>query len=168
MITYCNFIVDFFGVKKTGYGKNALLLKKKYAELTSEEEKLLKDASLYNDASNILDAEYKEPPVLYNATRLDEDKVNIPVEKVVRKPQEEIETNSQNDKEEDILDDENVNKSINISYTPDDESYAEKEKNSMAFMNSEKTDKEKLKAMIKKLKTEEWRRKLLRRSQEFF
>ena len=155
VISYCNFIVDFFGVKKTGYGKNALLLKKKYVELTSDEEKLLKDANSYNEQKSSLDAEYKEPPVFYNATRLDEDKVNIPVEKIKHTSVDDTENNKGSESDEETLDDKDVEKSINISYTPDDESYAEKEKNSMAFMNSEKTDREKLKAMIKKLKNEE-------------
>lgn len=156
VIEICDFIVNFFGVKKNGYGKNALLLKKKYTPLTEEEEKLLIDADIGYISTENSEIEYKEPLNFYNDTRLEEDRVNVPVEKVDR-----VETNSiveelkEIKSKEEELDEKAVSKSISISYTPDDESYAEKEKNSLAFMTNEETDKEKLKKLIKKLKEEE-------------
>ena len=156
VLEICNFIVNFYGVKRNGYGKNALLLKKKYTELNNEEEKLLVDAEIgyVRDSDN--EIEYKEPPVLYNETKMEDEKVNIPVEKVERVNTEEkrhMEELLANDKDE--LNESQVPKNINITYTPDEESYAEKEKNKMAFLSDERTDKEKLKKLIYELKEEE-------------
>ncbi len=157
VLKYCNFIIDFFGVKKTGYGKNALLLKKKYTTLTDTEEKLLEDAELNYVRDENAEIEYREPPVLYNATRLEDDKVSVPVEKVkrVENIEEQEKINELMDRDEDKIDEKDTMTGINISYTPDEESYAEKEKNKMAFLNSGKADKEKLKTMINRLKMEE-------------
>ena len=149
-LEYCNFIVNFYGVKRTGYGKNALLLKKKYASLSESEENMLNeaDSNYSNLDSNI---EYSEPPVFYNDIRLESDKVNIPIEKVER-----ISENIPRPEEtEDELDESAVPNSISMAYTPDEESFNEKEKNNMAFLRSEKEDKEKLKRLIYELKKEE-------------
>lgn len=153
-LEYCNFLVDFFGVKKNGYGKKALLLKKKYTVLTDSEERMLMEADeKYLDTTDS-DVEYTEPPEFYNDIRLDSDKVNIPVEKVERNiPVEEDITKKTDNSDE--LDENAVSNSINIAYTPDEESYMEKEKNSMAFMHTEKVDKAKLKDLIAELKKEE-------------
>lgn len=152
VLEICNFIVNFYGVKKNGFGKNALLLKKKYVTLDDEEERLLKDAEIGYESGGETYIEYKEPPALYNQTKMEEERVSIPVEKVERvsegqKPQEISKEDDLNEKE--------VPNSISISYTPDEESYFEKEKNKMAFMNKDKTDKEKLKKLINDLKEEE-------------
>ena len=157
VLKYCNFIIDFFGVKRTGYGKNALLLKKKYVTLTDTEEKLLEEAELNYVRDENAEIEYREPPELYNATRLEEDKVSIPVEKVkrVENVEEQEKLNELMDHDEDKIDDTDNTAAINISYTPDEESYAEKERNKMAFLSSGKADKEKLKSMINRLKMEE-------------
>ena len=154
-LEYCNFIINFYGVKKTGYGKNALLLKKKYAALSEAEEALLIEAEENYEKTLDSDLEYKEPPLIYNDVRLDSDKISIPVEKVER-----IENEAKNDimdskDSQDELDEKSVPNSINIAYTPDEESYTEKEKNKMAFMNSEKVDKERLKGLIDEIKKEE-------------
>ena len=149
-LEYCNFIVNFYGVKKTGYGKNALLLKKKYAALSESEENMLRDAdSNYSNIDNNL--EYTEPPIFYNDVRLESDKVNIPVEKVERLS----ESLPKPEDNEDELDEKTVPNSISMAYTPDEESFNEKENNKMAFLHSEKADKEKLKKLIYELKKEE-------------
>lgn len=155
-LEYCNFIINFFGVKKTGYGKNALLLKKKYVALTENEERLLIEAEeRYEDATNS-DVEYTEPPIFYNDVRLDSDKVSIPVEKVTRP--DNVEDGKETGKE-DELNEKDVSSSINITYTLDEESYSEKEKNNLAFMHDEKENKEKLKSLlIEELKKEEKKR----------
>ena len=156
VLEICNFIVNFYGVKKNGYGKNALLLKKKYAKLTDEEEKLLIDAEIGYVKNDDVAIEYKEPPEFYNDTKLDEDRVNIPVEKVERiGVDEQSRIKELTEKNEDELNESTVPQSINISYTPDEESYAEKEKNQMAFLSEERNDKIKLKQLINELKEEE-------------
>lgn len=153
-LEYCNFIVDFYGVKKTGYGKNALLLKKKYATLTDEEEKLLEFAEDKYSYVTSSDVEYKEPPEFYNDVRLESDKINIPIEKVQRGSDNNQDTINENN-EKDELDEKSVPEGINIAYTPDEESYKEREKNSMAFMHTGEVDKEKLRDLINELKKEE-------------
>ena len=156
VIEICNFIVNFYGVKKNGYGKNALLLKKKYTQLTDEEEKLLVDAEIGYVRNEDAEIAYKEPPVFYNDTKLEEEKVNIPVEKVERiSGDEKSHIKELMEKNEDELNESKVPQSINISYTPDEESYAEKEKNQMAFLSEERNDKIKLKKLINELKEEE-------------
>ena len=153
VIEICNFIVDFYGVKKNGYGKNALLLKKKYTELNAEEERLLTDAQIGYIKNEDADIEFKEPLQFYNDTRLEEERTNLEVERVereVEKPKSLIDEDK-----EDELDEKQVPNSISISYTPDEESYAEKEKNKMAFLSKERDDKAKLRKLINELKEEE-------------
>lgn len=158
--TYCDYIINFFGVKKNGYGKNALLLKRKYVPLSVTEEKLLENADMALAKEEDSEYEYKELPVYYNDTRMEEDKRDIPVEKVERITNIEEQNKLkeiQKEREEDITDDFVQNK-LNISYTPDEESYAIKEKNEMAFMNggeNQSKNKEKIKKLINKLKEEE-------------
>ena len=150
VIEICNFIVDFFGVKKTGYGKNALLLKKRYTDLNAEEERLLLDAEIGYVKDEDRDIEFKEPLKFYNDVRPEEERTNMEVEKVVRVNEKTI-----TDEDEDELNEKEVPNSISISYTPDEESYAEKEKNKMAFLSKERDDKEKLRRLINILKEEE-------------
>lgn len=158
VLTYCEYIINFFGVKKNGCGKNALLLKKKYAALTSEEERLLVEADIGYVKDSEAEIEYKEPPVIYNETRMDEDKRNLPIEKVQR-----VESLSEQKKfkeilegNDDELDESKVNNKLHITYVPDEDSYAKKEKESMAFMTKQNdADKEKVRDLIDKLKKEE-------------
>ncbi|MBR0038375.1 MAG: hypothetical protein IJP71_00045 [Lachnospiraceae bacterium] len=152
VLEICNFIVNFYGVKKNGFGKNALLLKKKYTTLDNDEERLLKDAEIGYMSEGESDIEFKEPPVLYNQTKMEEERVSIPIEKVERVGEEQKEHVFS---KEDELNEKEVQNTISISYTPDEESYAEHEKNKMAFMSEEKTDKERLKKLINELKEEE-------------
>lgn len=152
VLEICNFIVNFYGVKKNGFGKNALLLKKKYTTLDEEEERLLKDAEIGYVSEDESDIEFKEPPAFYNHTKMEEERVNIPVEKVERISQDQ---KSEEILNEDELDEKEVPNSISISYTPDEESYTEHEKNKMAFMSENKMDKAKLKRLINELKEEE-------------
>lgn len=148
----CNFIVDFYGVKKNGYGKNALLLKKKYTELNSDEERMLLDAEIGYVKDEDAEIEFKEPLQFYNETRLEEERTNLEVEKVPRDLDKD--SNTKED-EDDELNEKDVPNSISISYTPDEESYAEKEKNKMAFLSKERDDKAKLRKLISELKEEE-------------
>ena len=153
VLEICNFIVDFFGVKKSGYGKNALLLKKKYVELDEREEKLLKEAEIGYKADGELDVEFKEPHIFYNDTRLEEEKVGVPIEKVDRAREDKKDIYKEDTKDE--LDEKEIPNSISITYTPDEESYAEKEKGKMAFLSKERDDKAKLRKLIDELKREE-------------
>ena len=152
VLEICNFIVNFYGVKRNGYGKNALLLKKKYVGLDDEEERLLKDAEIGYVSEGESDIEFKEPPALYNQTKMEEERVSVPVEKVERISEEQSKNIFEKDED---LNEKEVPNTINISYTPDEESYSEHEKNKMAFMNEDKTDKAKLKKLINELKEEE-------------
>ena len=153
VIEICNFIVDFYGVKKNGYGKNALLLKKRYTELNAEEERLLTDAQIGYVRDEDADIEFKEPLQFYNDTRLEEERTNLEVERVEREV-EKPKSLKDEDKEDELNENE-VPNSISISYTPDEESYAEKEKNKMAFLSKERDDKAKLRKLINELKEEE-------------
>ena len=157
VLTCCNYIVDFYGVKKTGYGKNALLLKKKYVPLSESEEKLLENAEIGYIRDEDAEYEYKESPVLYNETRIEEDKINIPVEKVVRVTNiaEQRKIDEILNVHKDELDESAIDNKLQISYMPDEESYLDKEKNGMAFLNDKHEDKEKLKILINRLKAEE-------------
>lgn len=149
VLVYCDYVVNFFGVKKNGFGKNALLLKKKYVPLTEKEENLLKDAEIGYLKEEEMDVVYKNPPNLYNETRRKEEKIHIPVEVVKIK---------ENDRKEisDELDETKVTNNISVTYAPDAESYKEIEKGNMAFLkNKVVDDKEKLKELINKLKSEE-------------
>ena len=150
LLEICNFIVDFFGVKKNGYGKNALLLKKKYVDLNPEEERLLEDAEIGYVKDEDRDIEFKEPLKFYNDVRPEEERTNLEVEKVVR-----VNDKANEEENEDELNEKKVSDSISISYTPDEESYAEKEKNKMAFLSKERDDKSKLRKLINELKEEE-------------
>lgn len=150
VIEICNFIVDFFGVKKNGYGKNALLLKKKYMDLNAEEERLLLDAEIGYVRDEDRDIEFKEPLAFYNDVRPEEERTNMEVERVIRENEK-----TTIDENEDELNEKEVPNSISISYTPDEESYAEKENNKMAFLSKERDDKEKLRKLINTLKEEE-------------
>lgn len=150
VLEICNFIVDFFGVKKKGYGKNALLLKKKYTDLTSNEERLLEDAEIGYIKDEDRDIEFKENLEFYNDIRPEEERTNMKVEKVVREKEKTV-TESNGDE----LNEKEIPNSISISYTPDEESYAEKEKNKMAFLSKERNDRAKLRELIKELKEEE-------------
>ena len=153
VIEYCDFIIRFFGVKRNGYGKNALLLKKKYVELSDEEKKLLEDAEYKITSDDDTTMEFKERKNIYNMTKLEDDKVNIRVEKVQRPESEEKHIIKDMANDNDELLENQVKNNISISYTPDEESY--KESNNMAFMRGSDTDKEKLRRMIKELKEEE-------------
>ena len=86
--------------------------------------------------------------------RPEEERTNLEVEKVVR-----INDKTDADKITEDADDELIEQkvpdSISISYTPDEESYAEKEKNKMAFLGKERDDKAKLRKLIHELKEEE-------------
>ena len=153
VLEICNFIVDFYGVKKNGYGKNALLLKKKYTELNPQEERMLLDAEIGYVKDEDADIEFKEPLKFYNDTRLEEERTNLEVERVVR--DNDKTDGGPKEQKDDELDEKEVPNSISISYTPDEESYAEKEKNKMAFLSKERDDKAKLRKLISELKEEE-------------
>ena len=84
VIYYADHIVQFFGVKNTGYGKGALLLKKKYQPLTEEEERLLEMANIGYIKDDDREINYTNPLPLVNVTKLKDEQVSIPVEKVGR------------------------------------------------------------------------------------
>lgn len=151
VLEYCNYIIKFFGVKKQGYGKNALLLKKKYTALTQEEEKLLEEAEIGYEKDENRDINFTEPLQFYNETRIDEDKRDVPVEKIERKTEK---RESIKEEKKDELDEKEVKSETKITYGPDEESYTNKEKNEPAFMQ-QNIDKDKLKNLINRFKEEE-------------
>lgn len=180
VIYYADHIVQFFGVKNVGYGKGALLLKKKYKKLTEEEENLLERANIGYIKDDDKEINYTNPLPLVNTTKLKEERVSVPTEKIDRSDESiaqnsdtintkietanneatnneainsEILNNSDND--EDELDESKYPNKISVSYAPDEESYLDKEKNNMAFLSKKSVDKEKLKQLINKLKEED-------------
>lgn len=133
VITCCDFIVQFFGIKQNGFGKDALLLKKKYTPLTKNEIELLNNTKIDGIPSNkILSPEvsYSEPPKIYNRIRLEEEKKNIPVEKIERidNLEEEMKIENLRERKEELLNEKEVNSTHKISYRQDIESYQEKDK----------------------------------------
>lgn len=161
VLEVCNFIVEYYGVKKNGYGKNALLLKKKYIDLTEREEKLLKSVDIEFEKNKLDDVEYQKPPELINETRLKNEQVNIPIIKLNRETNLELQSEEQEkinelfNRNDDILEENKIENKINMTYTPDEESYKTKEKENMAFLNSKSQNKEKLKKLIEEIKKEE-------------
>ena len=155
VLKYIDNIVDYFGVKKTGYGVKALELKRKYAKLTEEEEKLINQSEFIETETEDNEEQYvrqkNEKKVGVNDLRREEDKISIPVEKIKREEKKE-------EIEEDLkpLDEIEVNNKHRISYSPDMESYEEDKDNRPVFLNDGETldKKEQLKQMINKLKQE--------------
>ena len=155
VLKYIDNIVDYFGVKKSGYGVKALELKRKYVTLTDEEEKLINQSEFVDDEVNTNEEQYirkkNEKKVDVNDLRREEDKVSVPVEKIKREEKKQ-------EVEEDLkpLDEIEVNNSHRISYTPDIESYEEEKDNKPVFLNNDEEidKKEQLKQMINKLKKE--------------
>ena len=174
VIETCNFIIDFFGVKINGFGKDALLLKKKWTTLTENEEKLLFDARfnqqqmVENDTNYGLGSEDKlaiikkedneeketadkEQIEQQNYKMLDEDIENNkePIEKIVREEKVPIENS-----EEEIVNINNKNlPTPQILYSPSKDSYEATETEQM-YINNTNEKKEKLKQLIQKLKQE--------------
>ena len=155
VLKYIDNIVDYFGVKKTGYGVKALELKRKYAKLTEEEEKLINQSEFIETETEDNEEQYvrqkNEKKVGVNDLRREEDKISIPVEKIKREEKKE-------EIEEDLkpLDEIEVNNKHRISYSPDMESYEEEKDSKPVFLNDGETldKKEQLKQMINKLKQE--------------
>ena len=155
VLKYIDNIVDYFGVKKTGYGVKALELKRKYAKLTEEEEKLINQSEFIETETEDNEEQYvrqkNEKKVGVNDLRREEDKISIPVEKIKREEKKE-------EIEEDLkpLDEIEVNNKHRISYSPDMESYEEDKDSKPVFLNDGETidKKEQLKQMINKLKQE--------------
>lgn len=166
VIETCNFIIDFFGVKINGYGKDALLLKKKWTELNEYEKNLLFDAE-YN-------MRLKEPSSINYGLGEDDRVASIKKEEVVEKqethrqledelqtkqePIEKIKREDQviEEKGENVVNIEEANKQTDpmVTYSPDEESY-QPNKKEMAFLNvGEEEKKKKLRELIKKLKEE--------------
>lgn len=166
VIETCNFIIDFFGVKINGYGKDALLLKKKWTELNEYEKNLLFDAE-YN-------MRLKEPSSINYGLGEDDRVASIKKEEVVekeethRKLEDELQAKQEpiekikreelviEEKGENVVNIEEANKQIDpiVTYSPDEESY-QPNKKEMAFLNDgEEEKKKKLRELIKKLKEE--------------
>ena len=166
VIETCNFIIDFFGVKINGYGKDALLLKKKWTELNEYEKNLLFDAE-YN-------MRLKEPSSINYGLGEDDRVASIKKEEVVEKQEthrqleDELQTKQEpiekikredhviEEKGENVVNIEEANKQTDpmVTYSPDEESY-QPNKKEMAFLNvGEEEKKKKLRELIKKLKEE--------------
>ena len=162
VIEYCDYLVNFFGVKKDGYGEKALNLKSKYTELTDYEKDLLD--SLNEDLrKNRRKNEYDEMNKQYNDLRLEEDRRDIPVVKIERNLEDEIEERQselrkeriarEEREREGVLDENDVNKKVGINYKLDTEEYENDYKDDSekpAFLTSEESDEEK-KLRLKKI-----------------
>lgn len=169
MLETCDFIVDFFGVKKNGYGKDALLLKKKHTVLSDAEESLLQDYrfnieqgdgdSNYEmgisdrivDTSSIISANNQEKREISTDNNeeiyrvLPEDNKKTPVVLKVERGQED-----DNIHEEEL---ETSEQQTSFSFAPDKDSYDKNELENVFLKDEEQ--KEKLKKMIANFKEEE-------------
>ena len=172
MIETCDFIVDFFGVKKNGYGKDALLLKKKHTVLSDTEEGLLQDyrfniAEATDDGDNFemgSNDRFVDITKIRNRTQnqesqqdnteeqdnhrvLTEDKKKTPVV---------LKVGREGNIDDEIIEEQpntNTEPSTNFSFTPDKDSYDKNELENVFLKDAEQ--KEKLKKMIATFKEEE-------------
>lgn len=172
MIETCDFIVDFFGVKKNGYGKDALLLKKKHTVLSDTEEGLLQDyrfniAEATDDGDNFemgSNDRFVDITKIRNRTQnqesqqdnteeqdnhrvLTEDKKKTPVV---------LKVGREGNIDDEIIEEQpntNTESSTNFSFTPDKDSYDKNELENVFLKDAEQ--KEKLKKMIATFKEEE-------------
>ena len=170
MLETCDFIVDFFGVKKNGYGKDALLLKKKHTVLTDTEESLLEDyrfnieqgnddsnyemglSDRLADTSSIISSKNQDKQEIEKDNKeeihriLPEDNKKTPV---VLKVERENADNNMSDEQEI----EKSEQQANFSFAPDKDSYDKNELENVFLKDAEQ--KEKLKRMIANFKEEE-------------
>ena len=172
VIKYCDYIVNFFGVKKDGFGERALNLKNKYTDLSEREREILyaiEEDEKQNRRRNNR-SEYEEQNKQYNDLRLEEDKRNIPVVKIERNIEDEIEERQselrkeriarEERERENILDEKDVNNKVGISYKLDTEEYENEYKDDSekpAFLTLEESDEEKrqkLRKIISNIKNE--------------
>lgn len=166
VIETCNFIIDFFGVKINGYGKDALLLKRKWTELNEYEKNLLFDAE-YNmrvkEPSNInygLGEDDRIAPIKREEIDISEE-THRQLEEELQAKQEPIEVIKREEQvidkpEDNVVNIEEVNRPADpiVTYSPDEDSY-QANKKEMAFLNDgEEEKKKKLRELIKKLKAE--------------
>ena len=164
VIKYCDYIVNFFGVKRDGFGERALNLKNKYTDLSDREVELL-DAIEEDNKQNRARryrTEYDEQNKQYNDLRLEEDRRNIPVVKIERNIEDEIEERQSELKKErlareerereNIIDERDVNTKVGINYKLDTEEYENEFKDDSekpAFLTAEESDEEKKKKLKK-------------------
>lgn len=169
MIETCDFIVDFFGVKKNGYGKDALLLKKKHTVLNDTEEGLLQEYR-FNVEQGIDDSinfEMGTNDRFVDVTNLRNHKANQDIEEdnkdnhrvltedtkktpVVLKVDRNNNTYDESVEEQINL---NEEKSTEFNFAPDKDSYDKNELENVFLKDAEQ--KEKLKKMIATFKEEE-------------
>lgn len=161
VIKTCDHIVDFFGVKINGYGKDALILKSKYKSLNDYEKGLLEDheyvMNMRSDDKEhnsnyemgederiaVIEKEQDEDNPYGTNRILEEDiKRQPPIEKIPRK------------KEKIIKEEPEVTNEHTINFVPDLESYNDEELKSSAFLKDEE-QKDKLRRLIASIKREE-------------
>ena len=175
MIETCDFIVDFFGVKKNGYGKDALLLKKKHTVLSDTEEGLLQDYRFnieqgnydgnnfemgindrFVDITNLRNPNQNDNKEIVENNEgntethrvLTEDNKKTPVVLKVKRDDAE-----DDDTEEEITQNNDNTQTTNFNFTPDKDSYDKNELENVFLKDEEQ--KEKLKKMIASFKEEE-------------
>ncbi|MCQ2609493.1 MAG: hypothetical protein MJ151_01700, partial [Lachnospiraceae bacterium] len=127
IIKTCEYIIEFFGVKKTGYGRKALELKKKYAPLSLKEENLLINYVKENgeeEHTNIVYQNIKRPDLKVVKENADND---IKIEKI----------NREVEKKEDRLDEDGDEIRPVIKYEPETMDGLRDKKLTMAFMRRE-------------------------------
>ena len=170
VIKYCDYIVSFFGVKRDGFGERALNLKNKYTDLSEREVELLDAIEEDNKQNRVRrkKSEYEEQNKQYNDLRLEEDRRNIPVVKIERNIEDEIEERQselrkerlarEEREKENIIDEKDVNNKVGINYKLDTEEYENEFKDDSekpAFLTVEESDeekKQKLKKIISNIK----------------
>lgn len=155
VIELCDYIVDFFGVKIKGYGRDALYLKKKYVELSIYERGLLTDNqySVENLDSSKEDYNYDmgENDRLAEIKRIDEknENINKEKEKLV------VEKVNRKDDEVEVLDEKNQPQPSVFDYKADIDSYKPNESELVFLNDNNSARKNKVKSMIEELKKEE-------------
>ena len=155
VIELCDYIVDFFGVKIKGYGRDALFLKSKYTELSIYERGLLTDNEYNVENMDETKEDYNydlgENDRLAEIKRIDEKNENIEKEKDRLK----VEKIKRDDEEVEVLDEDNIKKPTPFEYKADIESYNPTE-SELVFLNDNNSErKNKVKTMIEELKKEE-------------
>ena len=152
-------------MKRDGFGEKALNLKNKYTDLNEAEVQLLEALEEDNKKNRSIRkrSEYDEQNKQYNDLRLEEDRRNIPVVKIERNIEDEIEERQselrkerlarEERERENVIDEKDVNNKVGINYKLDTEEYENEFKDDSekpAFLTAEESDEEK-KQRLKKI-----------------
>lgn len=162
VIETCEYIVNFFGLKTTGYGRRALELKKRYEELSSEEEELLRNYKRetredIKKKTNIVYQNIRRPKLMVVSEKEDIKNIKEKVEKIHRKK---TITEEEFFKDDDIKD---THKLLQESRYIDD---VRKDSEKLAFMSEKEKEEKNENIVIRENKFDKYRKRSLKRGEK--